>query len=133
MTQSRPNSHHNPRLYIPASMSEINDQLFVMAFQAPTFIDRTGVFPERNINSMFYTLVEGLRGVRRKLGEDSYAALIDLAERAKALFAADQDDTNGKTTEGCALLLEMQDLLTTVRSGRVKARHPDEDGEITGD
>lgn len=39
---------------------------------------------------------------------------MDLAARAKALFAADQDDTNGKTDEGRALLFEMEDVLRNV-------------------
>lgn len=57
-------------------------------------------FPGSDIDSEFDTLVEGFGVVRNKLGEERYAALIDLAARAKALFAADQDDTNGKTDEG---------------------------------
>lgn len=78
-------------------------------------------------------LVEGFSVVRKKLGEERYAQLLDLAARAKALFAADHDDTNGKTDGGSALLFEMQDVLGEVRRGRVKAKLPDEDGEVTGD
>ncbi|WP_375398403.1 hypothetical protein [uncultured Sphingomonas sp.] len=55
-----------------------------------------------------------------------------MAARAKALFAADQDDTNGKTDEGHALLLEIEGVLRDARRSRVKAKLPDDDGEISG-
>lgn len=122
-----------PRPYIPASLSEINDLLGSMILDAPTFVDRLGDFPDWNIDSMFDKLYRGLDVVRKKLGEDRYAALLDLAQRAKALFAADQDDTNGNTDLGRALLFEMEDVLRDVRNRRTKAKLPDEDGEITGD
>ena len=128
-----PNPYFNPKPYIPASLSEINDQLGSMILHAPTFLDRTLVFPDRNIDSEFDTLVKGFDIVRKKLGEERYAALIDLAARAKTLFAADQGDTNGKTDEGRALLFEIEDILRDARRSRVKAKLPDDDGEITGD
>lgn len=125
--------YFKPIRYVPASLSEINDLLGSMILGAPTFIDKTMVFPERNIDTQFAQLNEGFELVRKKLGEQHYAALIDLATRAKALFAADQDDTNGKTDQGRALLYEIEDILSEVRRSRVKAKLPDMDGEITGD
>jgi len=104
-----------------------------MVLDAPTFIDETGVFPDRNIDSEFLLLTKGFDHVRRKLGEERYAALVDLAARAKALFAADQESSNGKTREGRALLFEMEDVLSDVRHRRVKAKLKDEEGEINGD
>ena len=130
---SGPNPYFNPKPYIPASLSEIYDTLGSMILGAPTFVDRLGDFPDRNIDSEFNKLTEGFALVRKKLGEERYAKLIDLAARAKALFAADQDDTNGKTDEGRALLFEIEDEIQAARRGRVKAKLPDEDGEITGD
>ena len=130
---SGPNPYFNPKPYIPASLSEIYDTLGSMILGAPTFVDRLGDFPDRNIDSEFNKLTEGFALVRKKLGEERYAKLIDLAARAKALCAADQDDTNGKTDEGYALLFEIEDEIQAARRGRVKAKLPDEDGEITGD
>ncbi|BCA59917.1 hypothetical protein [Sphingomonas sp. HMP6] len=127
------NSYFNAKPYIPASLSEIYDTLGSMILGAPTFVDRWGDFPNRNIDSEFNKLTQGFALVRKKLGEERYAKLIDLAARAKALFAADQDDTNGKTDEGRALLFEIEDEIQAARRGRVKAKLPDEDGEITGD
>jgi hypothetical protein len=127
------NSYFNAKPYIPASLSEIYDTLGSMILGAPTFVDRWGDFPNRNIDSEFNKLTQGFALVRKKLGEERYAKLIDLAARAKALFATDQDDTNGKTDEGRALLFEIEDEIQAARRGRVKAKLPDEDGEITGD
>ena len=121
------------RPYVPGSPSEIHDVLRSMVLDAPTFVDPLGDFPKRNIHTIFHMLDEGLGVVRNKLGEQSYATLSDLAKRAKALFAADQDDTNGNTDLGRVLLFEMEDVLRDVRNRRTKAKLLDEDGEITGD
>lgn len=128
-----PHSYFNSKPYIPASLSEIYDLLGSMVLGAPTFKDRTGTFPDRNVESEFHKLTESCGLVRKKLGEERYAALIDLAARAKALFADDQEDTNGKTDQGRALLFEIEDVLQDARRGRVKAKLPDDDGDVTGD
>lgn len=125
--------YRNPEPYIPGSLSEIYDFLAGMLGGAPTFIDKAGLFPERHIDSEFDALVGGFGKVRKKLGEDRYAALIALAARAKALFADDPVEENGKTAEGIALLYEIEDIIQSVRSGRVKAKLKDEDGDISGD
>lgn len=133
MTDLLGNTFQNRRIYIPNSLSEIYDQLGSMILDAPRFVDETGVFPHRNIDSSFYQLNEGMRLVSAKFGEERYAALTDLAERAKALFAADPDDINGKTDEGRKLLFEIEDLIQDTRRQRVEAKLPDEEGRITGD
>lgn len=51
----------------------------------------------------------------------------------KALFAADPEDTNGKSDGERKLLVEMEDLINELRSRRVKARLKDDEGEVTGD
>lgn len=126
-------TYYNPEPYIPQSLSEIYDLLGSMMLHAPTFVDELGHFPERNIDSEFHELVESFGVVRKKLGEERYARLIDLAGRAKALFAADPDDDNGKADEGRKLLAEIEDLIQEVRSRRVKAKLKDDEGEVTGD
>lgn len=130
---SQPNPYFNPKPYIPASLSEIYDTLGSMILGAPTFLDKTLVFPNRNIDSEFNKITQGFGLVRKKLGEERYAELIDLAARAKALFAADQGDSNGKTDEGRALLLEIETLIQDARRRRAKAKIADDDGEISGD
>ncbi|AXJ95348.1 hypothetical protein DM480_07315 [Sphingomonas sp. FARSPH] len=130
---SRPNPYFNPKPYIPCSLSEIYDLLGSMILFAPTFVDSLGDFPDRKIDSEFHTLTSGFEVVRKKLGEERYASLMDLAVRAQELFAADQDDANGKTDQGRALLFEMEDVLKDVRNQRVRQKLPDHEGEVTGD
>lgn len=130
---SGPYSYFNSKPYIPSTLSEIYDTLGSMILGAPTFIDRLGDFPNRNIDSEFNKLTQGFALVRKKLGEERYARLMDLAARAKALFAADQQDTNGKTDEGRALLFEIEDEIQAARRRRVNAKLPDDEGKITGD
>lgn len=133
MTNSNVNNYWNPDPYIPASLSEIYDLLGSMLLWAPTFVDKTGAFPERNIDSRFFQLTESFARVRKKLGEERYARLIDLATRAKELFADDQQDTNGKTDKGRALLYEIEDEIQAARRSRVNSKLADDEGRITGD
>lgn len=121
-----------PSPYIPGSLSEIYDLLGSMILWAPTF-DKDGAYPERNTDTEFHVLTEGFGKVRKKLGEERYGQLIDLAARAKSLFADDPDDTNGKTDQGRDLLFEIEDLIQAARSRRVKARLKDDEGKISGD
>jgi hypothetical protein len=129
---TNPYSYFSTKPYIPASLSEIGDVVGSMVLGAPTFIDRLGDFPHRNIDSEFNKLTEGFALVRKRLGEERYARLIDLTDRAKALFAADQDDTNGKTDQGRELLYAIEDEIQAARRGRPEAR-PDNDGDSAGD
>jgi hypothetical protein len=126
-------SYKNRNPYIPASFSEIYDLLASLVAEAPTFVDESGLFPAQNIGSRFHQLTAGFDKVRKKLGEERYAALMDLAARAKTLFAEDPAEENGKTGQGIALLYEIEDIIQSVRSNRVKAKEKDEDGDISGD
>jgi hypothetical protein len=131
MSDSYINPYRNPEPYIPASLSEIYDMLASLVGGAPTFVDDD--FPGQNIDTCFYQLTESFGRVRAKVGEERYAALMDLAARAKALFAADPADDNGKTGQGIALLYEIEAIIQAARARRVKAKLTDEDGEISGD
>lgn len=133
MTRSYLSNYHDLSPYIPASLSEVQDLVGSMVLDAPTFVDETGVFPERNIDSRFHQLLEGFSVVRRKLGEQRYAKLEDLATRAKALFADDPEDTNGKTDEGRALLFEIENVLREVRARRTTGKLGDDEDEVTDD
>jgi hypothetical protein len=127
------NPYYNPEPYIPGSLSEIYDLLASFIGGAPTFIDQRGTFPERNIDSEFHILTESFAKVRKKVGEERYSELMELAARAKALFADDPEDNNGKTDEGIALIYEIEDIIQAARKRRVKAKEKDEDGEVSGD
>lgn len=98
--------------YIPQSVGEIIDHLGFMMLYSPTFQDESGYFPGRNIGTVFYSLNEGLKVVRKKLGEECYVALISLSERMRAHFEADPENKTDDTLKGRALIHEMEDALT---------------------
>ena len=123
----------NREPYIPASLSEIYDYLAGTLGGAPTFVDDAGFYPDQNIDTEFVTLVSAFDKVRGKLGEDRHAKLIELAAQAKALFAADPNNDNGKTGQGYKVLHEIEGIVQDARKHRVKAKLKDDEGEVTGD
>jgi hypothetical protein len=82
-----------------------------MMLGAPSFKDKTGYFPGRNADTEFLALNEGLLAVRKKLGEEKYAALSALSDKMRALFKADPDDKTGETQAGREIIHEMEDIL----------------------
>lgn len=118
---------------MPGSLSEIYHALARLVGGAPTFVDDSGHFPERSIDTDFTMLTAGVGKVRSKVGEERYAALMVLAARAKALFADDPEDSSGKTGEGIKLLYEIEDIIQAARARRKRERLPDDEGEISGD
>ena len=104
MSASYANPYYNPEPYVPETLSEINDFLAGLIGGAPTFVDDTGFFPNRNIDTQFAVLIAAFGKVRGKLGEERYAKLIDLSARTKALFLADPNDDNGWTLDCCDLI-----------------------------
>ncbi len=87
------------------------DMLGSMMLSSPTFEDDSGYFPEQNINTVFFSLNEGLKMVRKKLGEDRYSALLSLSDQMRIHFEADAEDKSGDTLAGRELILEMEDIL----------------------
>lgn len=103
--------------YIPETIGELIDQLGSMMMSSPTFVDRTGYFP-RTIDSEFFVLKEGLKAVRKKIGEQRYAQCIEMADRMRALFEADPEDKTDDTLAGRQLIVDMQALLRGKSSPR---------------
>lgn len=130
---SWPDPHRNPNPYVPKSLGELLDYLTLFLNGVPGFIDKSGVFEDENVDTCFARFYEGLEFVRKKLGEERYAAVVNLATRAKALYLEDPDDTNGKTDQGVKLIHKIDEILTAARARRVKEKLPDEEGEISGD
>ncbi len=62
-------------LFVSQSTGEIIDLLGMMMLKSPTFVDRTGYFPGRNIDNVFQTLNESLALRRETLGNDLYTTL----------------------------------------------------------
>ncbi len=97
--------------HIPQTIGELWDRLGSMMLGSPSFEDKTGYFPEKNIETEFFALNEGLPAIRKKLGEERYAALRTLSDQMRVLFESDPDNTNGGTKAGCKLIREMEDIL----------------------
>lgn len=102
--------------YVPQNISEFLDHLAFMMLASPTFKDKTGYFPQQNIDTSFFSLNEGLLAIRKRLGEERYAMLRALSDKMRALFEADPDDTTGDTHAGRMLIHEMKDILKSKRS-----------------
>ena len=96
--------------YIPQTIGELIDQLGSMMLSSPTFVDRLGDFP-RTLDSEFFVLKEGLKAVRKKIGEERYVQCMEMAGRMRALFEADPEDTNGQSQAGRELIFDMEDVL----------------------
>ena len=97
--------------YIPQTIGELWDLIGSMMLVSPTFKDKTGYFPDKSIDTTFVGLNSGIEAVRKKLGEQRYAALMTLSQRMRPLFKADPEDTTGDADAGRQLLHEMEDIL----------------------
>ena len=103
--------YRNPDPYVPKTKGEIWDFLGSVMLRAPTFIDKTGFFPDRSIESEFFALNEGLKEIRKSLGEESYQKLAALSARMKAHFEADPEDKTEDSIKGRECILEMEAIL----------------------
>ncbi|QUD87800.1 hypothetical protein [Phenylobacterium montanum] len=99
------------KTYTPKNISELMDLLGLMMLSSPTFVDKTGYFPERNIDTVFEALTESLKLMQKKLGEDRYARLIEMSNRMRAHFEADPEDKTDDSLKGRELIEEMETLL----------------------
>jgi hypothetical protein len=97
--------------YIPKGVSEIIEVLALMMIYSPKFIDNTGYFPERNIDTVFFQLDEGLRLIRAKLGDERYLELAEMSDRMRAHFVADPEDNTEDSMKGRAIIQDMENLL----------------------
>lgn len=97
--------------YIAQTPSELMDLLGMMMLRSPTFQDKMGYFPERNIDTVFYQLNESLSVQRGKLGEERYLQLRSISDKMRAHFEADPEDKTDDSIKGRELILEMEDLL----------------------
>jgi hypothetical protein len=87
------------------------DKLASMMLSKPTFLDDSGYFPGKNIETEFFALNEGLRLIRGRLGEERYQNLKSMSDRMRILFDANPDDESHEARAGRAIILEMRELL----------------------
>jgi len=96
--------------YIPQTKGEMMDYLAMVMLSSPTFKD--DYFPYRNVETVFYSLNEGLKAIRKKVGEERYAELVSLSDRMRAHFEADPEDKTEDTIKGRELVHRMEDIIT---------------------
>ena len=97
--------------YIPNGVSEIRDLLGWMMLSSPTFEDKTGHFPGRNVETAFHALNESLQLIRGKLGEELYLKFMEMSDRMRAYFEADPENKTDDTLKGRDIIEEMESLL----------------------
>ena len=120
--------------YIPESLGDLLDQMSTMIIRSPKFLDKTGYFPEANIQTEFYSLTEGLNRLRPELGEQLYQKLMERAAHMRACFEADPEDETGETRQGIRIALEMEDfIIAKARFERMKGRADPDVPETIGD
>jgi len=101
-----------PRPYeplVPKNVGEIMDLLASMMLSSPTFQD--SYFLERNMETEFFALNEGLKLARKKLGEQRYETLNELSHRMRAHFEASPEKDSDDARAGRKLIREMEVIL----------------------
>jgi len=111
--------------FIPKTVSELIEQLGWMTLFSPKFENDSGYFPGRNLDTTFFSLNEGLKANRNRLGEERYVTLLALSDRMRAHFEADPEDETDDGLAGLALIDEMMDILKSLpRRKPVAANDP---------
>ncbi len=103
--------------YIPQTPSEIWDLLGWMTGYNPTFVEPEGR-PYRSgatLETTFFALKAGFEVCRKKLGEERFQTLMEMADQMRALFEADPEDVTGDAAKGRELLWQMEDVLRPPR------------------
>ncbi len=101
--------------YIPQTLSELWDQLGSMVLGATTFVDRSGYFPERSIETEFFSLNESLKLLRPKFGETNFATMMELSDRMRAYFESDPEDNSEGGLKGRECIYAMEEVIRSVR------------------
>jgi len=104
--------------YVPQGIGEIQDHLSMMMLSSPQFEDRTGLLPGRSIDTVFAELDDGLKGIRKKLGEESYLRLAELSAQMRTHFEADPEDRTSDSIKGRDCIAEMKDILRAKGRGK---------------
>jgi hypothetical protein len=110
--------------YIPKGPSEIIDYLAMMMLSSPTFIDRTGLFYDRNIETTFAGLNEGLRQIHHQLDEEMYLTLRKMSDSMRAYFEADLEGEAEDCRKGREIIVAMRELLKRISARRNKRSSP---------
>jgi len=113
-------SYDSDQPYVPDGIDEVVDLLGSMMLSSPTFKDKTGYFPERNIDTEFFSLKEGLKTIHENVGDASYQSLVKLSDKMRTYFEADPEDKTEDSLKGRDCIIEMENILKA--SARRKPR-----------
>ena len=95
--------------YVPETIGEMMDYLAMMMLKSPTFKD--DYFTERNVETVFSALNQGLGNLQKKLGGERYQTLRVMSERMRAHFEADPEGKTDDALAGRRIIQEMEDIL----------------------
>lgn len=101
--------------HIPTTVGELMDKLGSMMLNSPTFIDDTGYFPGKSIDTEFFALNEGLKRIRSKIGDERYLKLVELSDRMRGHFEADPEDKKEDALIGRRIIHQMEEILVGKR------------------
>ena len=104
------------KTYIAQTIGELNDKLGWMMMNAPTFKDRTGYFPDRNIGTAFQGLNDSLDNLRGKIGQERHAKMREMSDKMRMLFDSDPEDVNGGAKAGREIIHQMELMLRRKRA-----------------
>ena len=91
----------------------------MMMLKSPTF--RDDYFTQRNVETVFFELNEGLKFIHKKLGDERYKKLSALSDRMRAHFEADPEDKTEDARAGRRIIREMEDILKSTYENREPA------------
>lgn len=107
---------YNP--LIVDNIGDICDLLDWMMLESPALIDRTGYFPGKTFDTVFYSLNASLDRVRGSLGEQRHLRLREMSNRMRACFEADPHNKTDDTLKGRDLIQKMLVVLEQAASER---------------
>lgn len=108
------------------------DLLARIMLDSPKFDDESGYFPGRNIDTTFFELDEGLKGIRDNLTEECYNKLLLLSGQMRKHFEADPNNETNDTLKGRALIHEMEVLIGTCQQAKRAKKEPEFQGRNSG-
>ena len=91
-----------PNRYIPESLPEVRDYVRAMVIAIPDLVDS---ITNGGVEGAYASLQEGLDLVRKRLGEELYLQLCDMARSSQRHFAA------GENKEGRRMLQYMDEAM----------------------
>jgi hypothetical protein len=99
---------YQPGRYVPSTVSQIKDLLGSMSIRMPDVpMPVTG----EGMEETYALLLESLDLVRKRIGEERYVTLVEMAQQSKQLFI------DGEDRAGAVMLANMEDVISGRKPG----------------